>query len=620
VQRVSERIPLIVHMSHEAGINVGGVGAVLHGLLGAATYAGGVARTLLVGPLDARDAVVVDRLLDPTSGVRIAYSSAHGICQGVDETLRGALGAIERQYGVTLLYGTRTFGGSTCEVILADPAAAGEIGANPEAGAAGGPTAVLNRFKFDLWERFGLDSARHEGSAEYNRSLAVARPLLGAIAAVVGGGDTANGEEGDPGGRVLIGHEWLALPLLLAAQIDQPRRWRTIFYAHETATVRRLVEERPGHDTSFYNAMFKAKEWNLSLEAVYGSQEHDYKHGLLRLATHCDAIFAVGDVMVGELRFLGGRFANSSIEVVYNGSSAEEISLSEKAEAKGRLQQYAERLLGYRPDYIFTHVGRMALSKAYWRDLRLLEHLRKGLRKRGQTAVLFVLASSLAGGRRPQWVFSWEEEYGWPVAHREGNGDLAGLERTFYFDDVLPFNAGGRGVQAIFVNQYGFSRERCGVRMPPDMTFADLRRGTDVEFGQSIYEPFGIATVEALTYGALCCLASMCGAIGFVERAAAETGGRARLSNLVVADYVTLPQGYWMGSPYDALGIDQGIRDWIEGANSERAAHMLLARLPQNDEARAALLASGHAAAAAMSWDVVARDYFLPAVARVLRR
>jgi hypothetical protein len=156
--------------------------------------------------------------------------------------------------------------------------------------------------------------------------------------------------------------------------------------------------------------------------------------------------------------------------------------------------------------------------------------------------------------------------------------------------------------------------------MPPDMTFADLRRGTDVEFGQSIYEPFGIATVEALTYGALCCLASMCGAIGFIERAAAETGGRARLSNLVVADYVTLPQGYWMGSPYDALGIDQGIRDWIEGANSERAAHMLLARLPQNDEARAALLASGHAAAAAMSWDVVARDYFLPAVARVLRR
>jgi hypothetical protein len=108
----------------------------------------------------------------------------------------------------------------------------------------------------------------------------------------------------------------------------------------------------------------------------------------------------------------------------------------------------------------------------------------------------------------------------------------------------------------------------------------------------------------------------MCGAIGFVERAA----GPGRLANLVVADYVTLPQGYWMGSPYDALGIDQGIRDWIEGANSERAAHMLLARLPQDDEARAALLASGHAAAAAMSWDVVARDYFLPAVRRAVAR
>jgi hypothetical protein len=594
---VSERIPLIVHMSHEAGVSVGGVGAVLNGLLRTHHYSAGVARTLLVGPFNAQDAVALERLMEPSNGVQIAYSSLHGIYQGVQPEQRAAFQRIEEQYGVTLLYGTRRFGAQTCEIILADAAQA-----NAD---------ELNLFKFACWERFGLDSARHDGNAEYNLYMALPRPLLAAIETTGAGSGVAQDQ------KYLVGHEWLALPLLLAAQIDEPGEWRRIFYAHETATVRRLVEERSGHDTSFYNAMYKAKEWNLSLESVYGSQEHDHKHSLIRLATRCDAIFAVGDVMVDELRFLGGRFANSTIEVVYNGSSAEKITLADKQRSKALLQQYAERLLGYRPDYVFTHVSRMVLSKAFWRDLQLLAHLEQGLRKRGQTAVLFVLASSLPAGRRPQWVYSWEEEYGWPVVHRDDNGDLAGLERTFYYENVEPFNQRNGAIRTVFVNQFGWSRERCGVRMPSEMTFGDLRRGRDVEFGQSIYEPFGIAPLEALTYGALCCLSSMCGCIGFAARAA---GGLARLPNLVVADYVTLPHGYWLGSPYDALGIDQGIRDWIEGNNSERAAHMLLARLPQTDDQRQALLDSGCMAAQAMSWEVVARDYFLPALARAGNR
>ena len=195
-------------------------------------------------------------------------------------------------------------------------------------------------------------------------------------------------------------------------------------------------------------------------------------------------------------------------------------------------------------------------------------------------------SSSLPGGRRPQWVYNWEEQYGWPVHHHDDNGDLAGLERTYYYDNLEPFNQRQPTVQRHPCQPVRM--EPCAVRRAHAgrMGFADIRRGTDVEFGQSIYEPFGIAQMEALAYGALSCVASMCGCIGFATRAAA--GGAvappARLPNLVVADYVTLPQGYWLGSPYDALGIDQGIRDWIEGNNSERAAHMLLARLPQNDE------------------------------------
>jgi hypothetical protein len=609
VQRVSEQIPLIVHMSHEAGVNVGGIGAVLDGLLRTEHYRRNVGRTLLVGPLTAGEGVLLDQLIDPAHGVQIAYSSFHGIYQGVDPRQRAAFGAIEREYGVVLLYGTRRFGNHICELLLLDARAANQEHAN--------------QFKFDCWERFGLDSARHDSSAEYNLYMALARPLLAAISAT-GSGLRENGSAaagswiGDEAPRCLIGHEWLSMPLLLAAQMDEPGRWCTVFYAHENATVRRLVEERPGHDTAFYNAMYKAKEWNLSLEAVYGSQDHDPKHSLIRLATRCDAIFAVGDVLVAELRFLGGRFANSTIEIVYNGSSAAQITLEDKRASKTRLQQYAERLLGYRPDYVFTHVSRMVLSKAFWRDLRLLEHVEKGLRKRGQTAVYFALATALPGGRRPQWIYGWEEQYGWPVNHRDDNGDLAGLERSFFYDNVQPFNARkDSSVSAIYVNQFGWSRERCGVRMPADMTFADIRQGTDVEFGQSIYEPFGIAPLEALTYGAICCISSMCGAIGFADRTVGgPAGSLTRLPNLVVADYVTLPHGYWMGSPYDALGIDQGIRDWIEGSNSERAAHMLLARLPQTEAQGEALLESGCATAQAMSWEVVVRDYFLPAVQR----
>jgi hypothetical protein len=603
-------------MSDEAGVQVGGVGAVLAGLLRARAYHAAVRRTLLAGPLPSSDEVALERLTAPPAegGVQIAYSSRHGIYQGVEEAQRAALHAIEQQYGVLLLYGTRRFGDYTCELLLADV---------QEAGGQDSGRQQADLFKFQCWEHFGLDSLRHSASAEYNRCMALAPPLLAAIETLTGGaGNGADDGGGERRPRFLLAHDWAALPLALAAQIRRKSGpplgelagWCTVFYAHETTTARRLVEEKPGHDTAFYNALQQARTWNLSLEAVYGSQEDDHRHALLRLATRCDAIFTVGDVVADELRFLGGRFANANIEVVYNGSSAPALTLADKAEAKARLQQYAQRLLGYQPDYIFTHVARLVVSKAFWRDLRLLDRLEGALRKRGQRAVLFVLATSLPAGRRPPWVYAWEEQYGWPVTHRDDNGDLVGLETGYYRDDLLPFNARNQAVQAVLVNQWGWSRDRCGVRMAADMTFADIRRGSDVEFGQSIYEPFGIPQVEALAHGGLCCLSSMCGCISLAARAA---GSLARLPNLVIADYVTLPHGYWVGSPYDALNIDRGIRDWIEGRNSERAAHMLLARLPQTDDARQALLESGGAAAQAMGWETVVASHLLPALHRL---
>ncbi|HMN31682.1 MAG TPA: hypothetical protein PKE45_26270, partial [Caldilineaceae bacterium] len=94
---------------------------------------------------------------------------------------------------------------------------------------------------------------------------------------------------------------------------------------------------------------------------------------------------------------------------------------------------------------------------------------------------------------------------------------------------------------------HGFVRGR---RMPAEMEFIDIRKGSDLEFGQSIYEPFGIAQLEPLSFGALCCVSNVCGCLGFVDRAMA---GLQHLSNVVVADYVSLPYGQWLGNPYDAL-------------------------------------------------------------------
>ncbi|MCC9076919.1 hypothetical protein FKZ61_012470 [Litorilinea aerophila] len=592
-----DAIPLVIHATHEAGVKVGGIGAVLDGLLSAESYVERVPRTVLVGPMQAGDPVYMERLTDPRNGLTIRYSSLHGIFDGLPEVLRAALQGVERQYQVGVLYGVRRFGPYEHEVILVDATAPNRHEAD--------------LFRYYVWQRYGIDCARYSWNPEFNLYFDIAQPLFAAIKAL--GMDVGL----EPDQKFIIAHEWLGMPVVFAAQLSEPARWRTIFYAHETATARRLIEEHDGHDTRFYNVLHKAEEWNLDLESIFGNQDDLFKHPILKAAVHCDNIFAVGDLVVQELRFLGGRFRQANIDLVYNGIPAPQTTLEEKLASKRRLQAYCEALLGYSPDYVFTHVTRMVLSKALWRDIRVMEHLEGMLQAAGKRAVLFVLSTSVPAGRRPEWVEAWEAQYGWPVGHRADNGDLIDLEVPFFFDGVEPFNRQARQSQIVLVNQFGWSRSRCGRRMPADMEFLDIRQGTDLEFGQSIYEPFGIAQVEPLGYGALCCVSNVCGCVGFVERAA---GGQEEIPNLVVADYTTLPQGYWLGSPYDALAINRSVRDWIESHNSLDAARTLFERLPQDSQQMAHLLRCGQEVAQHMSWDVVARDYLLPGLERARQR
>jgi hypothetical protein len=590
---MAERIPLVVHATHEAGVKVGGIGAVLDGLLGARAYNEQVQRTILVGPMNGSDPIEMERLTSSRNGLTIRYSSLHAVFDGVPEAQRAALQRVEQIFAVALLYGVRRFGAYSHEVLLVDVT-------NPNRQQA-------DSFKFHVWQSYGMDCARYGWNPEFNQYFTSAPPLFAALKAIEADA------EAPPRARYVIAHEWLGMPLVFAAQLTEPGQWKTIFYAHEMATARMLIEDHGGHDTRFYNTLFKGREWNLNLEALFGPQEGFFKHAILKQAARCDNIFAVGDLVVDELRFLGGDVGQANIDLVYNGVPAFQISLLEKLESKRRLQKYCENLLGYVPDYVFTHVTRLVLSKALWRDLRVMEHLDALLQQTGKRAVLLLLSTSLPAGRRPEWVAAWEAQYGWPIGHRGDNGDLVDLEAPFFFNAVEPFNRRAKASQAILINQFGWSRDRCGQRMPAEMEFMDIRKGSDLEFGQSIYEPFGIAQVEPLSFGALCCVSNVCGCVGFVERAA---GGVEHVPNIVAANYVSLPPSYWLGSPYDALRIDQGTRDWIEGINSAAAAQTLFARLPKSPDEMQQLLERGQAIAQQMSWEVVVNEYLMPGLQR----
>ena len=148
--------------------------------------------------------------------------------------------------------------------------------------------------------------------------------------------------------------------------------------------------------------------------------------------------------------------------------------------------------------------------------------------------------------------------------------------------------------------------------MPIEMEFMDIRKGSDAEFGQSIYEPFGIAQVEPLSFGAICVVSNVCGCCGFIQRA---TDNR-EVPNIVVADYTQLqipPK-----SLDDVLHIGLAERNAIEMENSRDIAAKLLGRLPRKPRDVEDMLREGYDIASRMSWEVVVKDYFLPGLKQAL--
>jgi hypothetical protein len=396
----------------------------------------------------------------------------------------------------------------------------------------------------------------------------------------------------------------MGMPTVLAAILEPGCNFRTIFYAHEVATMRRIVEEHPGHDTMFYNVMRQAHNDKLYVNEVFGEQSSYFKHSLVEASKYCDHIYAVGDYVVDELRFLAPEFETANIDIVYNGIPAYQISVADKLASKQKLQLYCENLLGYKPDFVFTHVARLVRSKGLWRDLRVLNTIEKEFRTQGKTGVLFVLSTEVSQ-RRASDIHNMELAYNWPAAHREGWPDLSGGEASFY-TQVQEFNARSRNIKIVFLNQFGFCRKCCGTRIPEDMEFLDIRKGADVEFGQSIYEPFGIAQLEPLTFGGICVVSSVCGCSGFLR----DVTGPEGVKNVIVADYTNLGNHNYTDIE-DMLQIDRSVRNQIETSEGEKVAMQICSRLAKSELEIEGMVQTGYQLAKDMSWDVAIRDYLL---------
>ncbi|HWB20080.1 MAG TPA: hypothetical protein VG711_07265 [Phycisphaerales bacterium] len=577
----------VAHVTHEASEKIGGIGAVLEGFITSPAYQQSVGRSILIGPYyNHLDHSPEERLGEHGT---VLYSTIDGID---DAKLGSKLHPIEWAFNVAFIYGKRRFEvpgdhlSGESEILLVDVFNISKD--------------RLNNFKKRLFDTLNINSLRYENDWAFEEYVRLAEPAFYGLLALLGNDELP---------AVIFSHEFMGLPTAFKAILDGQHHFRTVFHAHECATARNLVEHHPGHDARFYNILSQARDLGLYVDDVFGDQSASFRHALISQCHTCDAVVAVGDYTAREMHFLGSHFDHHEIDLVYNGVPAMPVSWKQKSDSRAMLLDYSQKLLGFRPDHLFTHVTRPVISKGAWRDLQICHELDSRLAARGRKAVLFIVTSA-GGTRRPQDVRHMENEYAWPRHHRMGYPDLVGPEVDFNAI-IDAFNASHSSIQAVLVNQFGWSSEKLGLRAPVGMDIADLRRATDLEFGLATYEPFGISPLEPLAAGALCAISTVCGCLGFINHVTRN----APPANIIVGDYITLQS---QRSIPDLLGMTQFERDQIEHRVAADLADLITTRLPYTDAARQALLESGQKLVHKLSWDAVLRDTMLPLINRLV--
>src|SRR5678816_506436 len=207
----------VVHVTHEAIHKIGGIGAVLHGLFTSKVFLEHAKRNIMVGPFWPMDQAGEHRL---GKDGEVLYSS-------LDHLYRSPLAPrfreIEQTFDVGIVYGRRRFvdketgAVSVPEVLLIDVSRydAKRIG----------------EFKYELWKNYGIESSKYESVWDFEQYMRLAQPAIAALHAL------GCGTSLEP--CVILSHEYMGMPTCLAAIMEGDRsNFRTIFYAHEVATMR----------------------------------------------------------------------------------------------------------------------------------------------------------------------------------------------------------------------------------------------------------------------------------------------------------------------------------------------------------------------------------------------
>lgn len=571
-------MPIAVHVTHEAVKKFGGIGTVIHGLITSRRYQEAFPQTLLYTPLFHYDSEPSLRLGEDSE---LIYSGLDGFDSG---KWGERFGPIESKYGIHVIYGKKKFHHNSKGLSAFVDIVALDIW-NMHAG-------PVSDFKFKLWEHYGIQSDHYESDRDYEQYLRIGI-VLGEVLDALYGTDSS---------AAILSHEYMGMPAALSAEISKlegKRRDKTVFYAHEVSTARLIVEKHPGHDLAFYNILHRDMESGVSLEKQFGSHESYSRNELIKRAGCLDYIFAVSDITRDEFLYLVPYADERKIRVVYNGIPIEDVDFEEKIKSRDVIGTYCNRLYGFKPDYIFTHVARLVISKAIWRDIRLLYHLDEHFSKNNLTGFFILLSTLIGDGRPNERAQEMERDYGWPLYHREGWPDLVGQEVDIY-RYLKMFNDRSKAIKGVFINQFGFDSSRCGKKLPEDASILSLRLASDLEFGLSIYEPFGIAQLETAPYGGTPVLSSACGCRFLLERTLEKR-------DYISVDFTSPPARFRdkFRNNEDFLNVTQKLRDQIEIDICKEASPKIIRMLPASDKQRKETFKKMHERCRLFDWDHV---------------
>ncbi len=573
-----------IHITHEALYKVGGIGEVINQLCTSSPYLSFFDKTLLYGP-------IFEYIGSPSTRLgkdgTVFYSSKDLYdTKNFSQLFKHLL----EKYNIDIVYGERKIVNelnpqktSVVEVLLIDI-----THMNKE---------IINFFKYLFWENFGLPSDKYEHDWDYEQYFRIGIPYLELISLLY-----PSAEE-----IFHFAHEYMGIPSLLSLELNpgfKSKKHKRIFYAHEVAPVRRIVENLGGADISFYNILEFGKKEGLSLESIFGSQDDWYRTPLVKLAKRFDKIFAVGDWVVEEYKFLCPDVSPKKIVTVYNATSSDHYSLEDKLKSQEKIKRSIKNKFGFSEiDIFITHVCRLVKSKGIWRDFILLSYLDNLFEKNGLRGIYILLSSLIATGRPPQEVEKMIKEYHWPFEHRVGWPDLIGYEIEIY-RYVKTFNAKSKNIKALFINQFGFSKRKCPTLFTEDIDTRDLRVGSDIELGMSIYEPFGIAHIETLPFGGFSIPSTSCGVSFFLENIFENT-----FKPYFILDFISTGKNFSLDS---IKNLTEEKRYALEEYYIANNISKIFERIPKTIKDKERFLNEISKVGHKLNWDYVIKTYFIP--------